>query len=207
MRTQGVFSTFLILTVVEHATLKKRLIVNWLAPKKGAFFSLIYFFKSFCIYYIPHNYVVPQAICHMPFCKLIPPFTLTGLCAVIGGFRSLAFVNFFAFSLCLFQLLFWLKAMKNAIVNGSKREVIRLFTTYKNKEQVDFVHVPVWPLDYSFYEWIIESKNQLIFPFMNLLVHQWQERLTCFDCNLSEIHLEWLRLICGPEKIIENHHQ
>ena len=144
-----------------------------------------------------------RKLCHMPFCKLIPRFTLTGLCAVIGGFRSLAFVSFFAFSLCLFQLSFWLKAMKNAIVNGRKREVIRLFTRYKNKEQVDFVHVPVWLLDYSFYEWIIESKNQLIFPFMNLLVHQWQERLTCFDCNLSEIHLEWLRLICGPEKIIE----
>ena len=29
------------------------------AKKKGAIFSLIYFFKSFCIYYIPHNYVIP----------------------------------------------------------------------------------------------------------------------------------------------------
>ena len=63
-RTQGVFSSFLIVTVVEHGTLKKRLIVNWLAPKKGAFFSLIYFFKSFCICYIPHNYFVPQAMPH-----------------------------------------------------------------------------------------------------------------------------------------------
>ena len=37
---------------------------NWLAPKKGALFSLIYFFGSFCIYYIPHNYVIPQAMPH-----------------------------------------------------------------------------------------------------------------------------------------------
>ena len=37
---------------------------DWLAPKKGALFSLIYFFGSFCIYYIPHNYVIPQAMPH-----------------------------------------------------------------------------------------------------------------------------------------------
>ena len=30
--------------------------------------------------------------------------------------------SFFAFAVCLFQLLFWLKAMKNAIVNGRKKE-------------------------------------------------------------------------------------
>ena len=35
---------------------------NWLAPKKDALFSIIYFFGSFCIYYIPHNYIIPQAI-------------------------------------------------------------------------------------------------------------------------------------------------
>ena len=35
--------------------------MNWLAPKKGAIFSLIYFFW---IYYIPHNYVIPQAMPH-----------------------------------------------------------------------------------------------------------------------------------------------
>ena len=51
----------------HHSTarnIKKRLLVSWLAPKKGAIFSLIYFFKSFCIYYIPHNYVIPQAMPH-----------------------------------------------------------------------------------------------------------------------------------------------
>ena len=37
---------------------------NWLALKKGALFSLIYFFGSFCIYYIPHNYVIPQTMPH-----------------------------------------------------------------------------------------------------------------------------------------------
>ena len=44
--------------------IKKRLIVSWFAPKKGAIFSLIFFFTSFCIYYIPHNYVTPQAMPH-----------------------------------------------------------------------------------------------------------------------------------------------
>ena len=44
--------------------LKMRLLVNWLAPKKGAIFSLIYFFDSFCIYYIPHNYIFRQAMPH-----------------------------------------------------------------------------------------------------------------------------------------------
>ena len=51
----------------HHSTarnIKKRLLVSWLAPKKGAIFSLIYFFKSFCIYYITHNYVIPQAMPH-----------------------------------------------------------------------------------------------------------------------------------------------
>ena len=64
MRNQGVFPGFLIVIVVEPATLKKRLLVNWLAPKKGAIFSFIYFLKSFCIYYIPHNYAIPQTMPH-----------------------------------------------------------------------------------------------------------------------------------------------
>ena len=35
-----------------------------IGAKKDAIFSFIYFFKSFCIYYIPHNYVIPQAMPH-----------------------------------------------------------------------------------------------------------------------------------------------
>ena len=35
-----------------------------IGAKKGAIFSLIYFFESFCLYYIPHNYVIPQAMLH-----------------------------------------------------------------------------------------------------------------------------------------------
>ena len=35
---------------------------NWLALKKDALFCLIYFFGSFYIYHIPHNYVIPQVI-------------------------------------------------------------------------------------------------------------------------------------------------
>ena len=40
---------------------------NWLASKNGALFSLIYFFGSFCVYliYIPHNYVILQAMLHV----------------------------------------------------------------------------------------------------------------------------------------------
>ena len=37
---------------------------NWLAPKTDALFSLIYFFGSFCVYYIPHIYVIAQAMPH-----------------------------------------------------------------------------------------------------------------------------------------------
>ena len=54
-----------------------------------------------------------------------------------------------------------------------KGKQIRL-NTNKNKEQVDFVHKPNQHLiielrsnltiDYSFYEWIIESINRIIFP-------------------------------------------
>ena len=32
--------------------------------KEGAFFSLSYSFESLCIYYIPHNYTIPQAMPH-----------------------------------------------------------------------------------------------------------------------------------------------
>ena len=39
-------------------------------------------------------------------------------------------------------------------------------------------------MDGSFYEWIIESTNEIIFPLMNLLVRQRRERLTWFDCKL-----------------------
>ena len=37
---------------------------NLLASKKGALFSLMYFFGSFCVYYIPNSYVIPQAMPH-----------------------------------------------------------------------------------------------------------------------------------------------
>jgi len=35
---------------------------DWLAPQNGTLFSLIYFFGSFCVYYISHNYVISQAM-------------------------------------------------------------------------------------------------------------------------------------------------
>ena len=64
---------------------------------------------------------------------------------------------------------------------GKGKQIIWLNTTDKNKELVDFVHKPnqhliiesssICLLDYSFYAWIIELTNQIIFPFMNLLSH------------------------------------
>ena len=32
--------------------------------KKGVLFSFIYFFRSLCMYYIPHSYAIPQALSH-----------------------------------------------------------------------------------------------------------------------------------------------
>ena len=67
VRNQGVFPGFLIIIVVESATLKrlkKSTACAFLEPKKGAIFSLIYFFESFCIYCIPRNYIIPQAMPH-----------------------------------------------------------------------------------------------------------------------------------------------
>ena len=59
---QWVFVAFWLSSYVNIKTAAA--FANWLAPKKDALFSLIYFFGSFCIYYIPHNYIIPQAIPH-----------------------------------------------------------------------------------------------------------------------------------------------
>ena len=74
---------------------------NWLAQKKGALFSLIYFFGSFCIYYIPHNYVIPQAMPpaipqthsvfyphRVKFCLFACSFLLIVLHGVLGAKRD-----------------------------------------------------------------------------------------------------------------------
>ena len=63
MRNRGVIFGFLTVIVVEPATLKWRLLlqIDW----RQNSFSLIYFFESFCMYYIPHNYVIPQAMPHV----------------------------------------------------------------------------------------------------------------------------------------------
>ena len=77
----------------------KRLYLQIGAQKKARFFSLMYFCESLCINRISHNYVIPQLVfCiimpfrtsfHIPFRKLIPPFTLTdnenGLLACVAG--------------------------------------------------------------------------------------------------------------------------
>ena len=42
------------------SNIKEAAACELIGAKQGAMMSLIYFFKSFCIYYIPHNYVIPQ---------------------------------------------------------------------------------------------------------------------------------------------------
>ena len=43
--------------------IKKAATCELIGAKKGAIFSLIYFFESFCLYYIQHNYVIVYAPC------------------------------------------------------------------------------------------------------------------------------------------------
>ena len=86
--------------------------------------------------------------------------------------------------------------MKNATTAAvGKGKQIRLITTDKNKEQVDFVHKPnqnliiesrsnlTVGLYYSCYEWIIESTNRIIFPFMNRGVRAH----SCIMCNQGKM--------------------
>ena len=55
---------FLIVIVCRARNIKTAAAsANWL-QKKVAIFSLIYFFGSFCVHYISHNYVIPQAMPH-----------------------------------------------------------------------------------------------------------------------------------------------
>ena len=69
---QGVLRGYFIVVVVEPSLLNSRLPRNLkkaaacalIGVKKDAIFSLIYFFESFCIYYILHNYVILQAMPH-----------------------------------------------------------------------------------------------------------------------------------------------
>ena len=71
---------------------------NWLAPKEDALFSLIYLFRSFCIFYIPHNYVIPfRKPCHTPFRKLIQPFTLTARNQTLYTSKVILPAKFFTF--------------------------------------------------------------------------------------------------------------
>ena len=53
---------FLIVIVCQHFKKTAAAFANLLALKRGALFSLIYVIGSFCIYYIPNNYVIPQAM-------------------------------------------------------------------------------------------------------------------------------------------------
>ena len=41
----------------------------------------------------------------------------------------------------------------------------------------------IWSFHYSSDEQIIEIITEIKFAIINLLIHSWQERLTCFDCK------------------------
>ena len=41
----------------------------------------------------------------------------------------------------------------------------------------------IWILHYSSDEEIIEMITEIKFATIDLLIHSWEERLTCFDCN------------------------
>ena len=84
------FEDTIVWVFVMHSSVEmvtKRLYLQIGAQKKARFFSLMYFCESLCINRISHNCVIPQLVfCiimpfrtsfHIPFRKLIPPFTLT----------------------------------------------------------------------------------------------------------------------------------
>ncbi len=52
--------------------------------------------------------------------------------------------------------------------------------------------VAVWTLQYSIQKWNIEAKNEIKFVIMESLIHPWQERLRCFDCNNQLTDTTWL---------------
>ena len=95
MRIEGKkfeFEDTIVWVFVMHSSVEmvtKRLYLQIGAQKKARFFSLMYFCESLCINRISHNYVILQFLfCiimsfrtsfHIPFRKLIPPFTLTVL--------------------------------------------------------------------------------------------------------------------------------
>ena len=93
MRIEGKkfeFEDIIVWVFVMHSSVEmvtKRLYLQIGAQNKARFFSLMYFCESLCINRISHNYVIPQFLfCiimpfrtsfHIPFRKLIPPFTFT----------------------------------------------------------------------------------------------------------------------------------
>ena len=59
---------FLMSSYVEPATLKQqlRLQIDWLQKVRTHHYRrLIYYFGSFCAYYVPRDYVIPQAMPHV----------------------------------------------------------------------------------------------------------------------------------------------
>ena len=46
----------------------------------------------------------------------------------------------------------------------------------------------IWSLHYSSDEQIIEMITEIKFAIINVLIHLWKERLTCFDCKLLQIN-------------------
>ena len=120
MRIEGKkfeFEDTIVWVFVMHSSVEmvtKRLYLQIGARKKAHFFSLMYFCESLCINRISHNYFIPQLVfCiimpfrtsfHIPFRKLIPPFTLTETGGLLTKILVLFyFWIFFQFSVCLLK--------------------------------------------------------------------------------------------------------
>ena len=48
----------------------------------------------------------------------------------------------------------------------------------------------IWSLHYSSEEHIIEMITEIKFAIINLLIHSWEERLTCFDCKTVKFSID-----------------
>ena len=55
----------------------------------------------------------------------------------------------------------------------------------------------IWSLHYSSDDQIIEMITEIKFAIINVLIHSWEERLTCFDCKQAQMLLLSTRRVGG----------
>ena len=53
----------------------------------------------------------------------------------------------------------------------------------------------IWSLHYSSDEQIIEMITEIKFAIINVLIHSWEERLTCFDCNRRDQNTDDINVV------------